>query len=392
VLGPRSLATAATATLLAGTFVPRLESALPARLSAPNAELARLSARAVSCEVSLPTTWSEALTRNETAVVPLGTGPIAFAVSANGQNYFADYYATNWSGIVEVSIPSGAFRQVYEFPSDTYQVYQGAFDGRWLVWTLSATTVNPDPATLMAWDSLTGRVTTLVPYAGSSSVINFTLASSGSQARDGLLAWTIIPDLVRGGGFSVWSLSSSKGESVHTGGSAAVGEFIGGRLFFVYVEKAIHYGALSTPSWRHVAEPAALKLHVTRAYEDSGSAAVSVTARDVVWVDPGGVLNEWPADATAPQVVAVRLGPVEDLTQAGTAILWTEARGGDEFMLDTRSNSYARLPMRWGYYFANGSELTLSWSPNPLLQKAHPVLTSSFIDVTALPKLPDCRA
>ncbi|MGC1406054.1 MAG: hypothetical protein WA938_04880 [Candidatus Dormiibacterota bacterium] len=377
--------------LVAAVLGPRLGLSVSTWWGASRPERASLSARDVSCKVSLPTTWSEAITTNETEVVPLGTGPIPFAVSADGLSYFADDYSTDWSGIVEVKRVGGATREVYEFPSPSYQVYQGAYDGRWLVWTLSATSVNPVPATLMAWDSVTGRLTTLVRDAGSSSDISFALASSGAQARDGLLAWTIIPDLVRGGGFSVWSLSRGAGASIHTGGSPGGGEFIDDHYLFVYFERSLHYGALTTPSWQRAPEPAALKVHLERAYGDSGSAAVSVTSRDVVWVDPGGVVSQWQSSARAPQEIAAGMRSVENLTQAGTAILWTQSQSGDVYVFDRRSNSYARLPIRLGSYFANGNEVTLSWSPHPLLQKADPVITSSFLDIASLPRLPGCK-
>lgn len=366
----------------------------PTVAASRGAQGALVTARQVSCQVSLPASWTSTIAKNQTALVTRPGlaaspyGPVPFAVTATGVSYFADFASANWAGIVEVTRATGAMQQIYQFPSRSAEVYQGAFDGRWLVWTLSDTTLDPDPATLMAWDATSGQVSTLVPYAGSSSDIDFALATSGDPARDGLVAWTIVPDLVAGGGFSVEDLASGRTESIHTGGAANTGTFLGDRYVYDSGTSHLAYHALATPSWRPTNLPAGLRRALQRSLVDRALAAVS--SRGVAWTAENGPVTWWPSAARGPEQLAVNGGEVMSFLQIGSVVLWGVYGTGDMYVADTRTLSYARLPMRWGSGFATNQELLLLWSPRPN-EKADPVATSSFIDPASLPRLPSCH-
>ena len=118
------------------------------RFAAPSSTVG--STRGTGCEVALPASWLRAAQRQLPAT-PKGVEP--FAVSPNGEEYFAAVEAASWSGVVEVSATTGAVQRIEEFPDPTSTVNpygpnvyptvtskpaatvdDGHFDGRWLVW------------------------------------------------------------------------------------------------------------------------------------------------------------------------------------------------------------------------------------------------------------------
>ena len=339
------------------------------------------------CRVPLPRQWLAELARNQTPVSGVTSVPLAFAVGPGGVSYFADYYSPAWSGVVEVARASGAVQHIFQFPSSQYTVVSGAFDGRWLVWTMSETNVNPVPATLMDWNSQSGKVSTLVPHAGSASVINFALDTTPPGAGQGWLAWTILPGGVGGGGYFLADLSQDTSYQLRIGGPPSFGFFVGD--LFIYDVGGLHPrtvdGAIKMGSWAKSSVPErlasrlhALKLGLIASLDSSGAA----------WSDVAGQLHLW--SVGEPAAVKLEIGAgISDLVQTGPFVIWGYS-SGSEYVADLTTGSYARLPISNATAFAAGGAVLLTWSPSPGTQKAHPLYTSSILDTGSLNPLPRC--
>jgi hypothetical protein len=169
------------------------------RFAAPSSTVG--STRGTGCEVALPASWLRAAQRQLPAT-PKGVEP--FAVSPNGEEYFAAVEAASWSGVVEVSATTGAVQRIEEFPDPTSTVNpygpnvyptvtskpavtvdDGYFDGRWLVWDQARQLKGGASASsVMAWDSTSGDVWSVAgPFSGGVSI------AQGPTKDAGLIAW-----------------------------------------------------------------------------------------------------------------------------------------------------------------------------------------------------------
>ena len=377
VVGVLSAALVSAAILLPRTF-----------FSSPNHPQQPLTGGQPSfCQVPLPRQWLAELAGNRTPVSGVSSVPLAFAIGPGGGSYFAEYYSPAWSGVVEVARGSGAMRHIFRFPSSQYAVVSGAFDGRWLVWTLSETRVDPVPATLMDWNLRSGQVSTLVPYAGSASVITFTLDTTAPGAGEGWLAWTIIPGGVGGGGYFLADLSQDTSYQLHIGEPPGFGFFVGD--LFIYDVGGLHPhtvdGAVRMGSWTKssVPEKLASRLHALRF-----GLVASLDPSGAAWSDSVGQLWLW--SVGEPAAVKLQIGTgVSDLVQAGPYVIWGYS-SGSEYVADLASGSYARLPISNASDFAAGDAVLFTWSPSPATQKAHPLYTSSVLITGSLNPLPRC--
>ena len=350
------------------------------------------------CQVPLPRSWSAALAQNQTPVTTVTAAtPLAFAVAPDGASYFADFYSSSWSGIVEVHRASGSVQRVYQFPSATAQVMSGAFDGHWLVWTLSTTKTNPQPASLMAWNSQTGRVATLVPTSNPFTAIYFTLDATSPAGGRGWLAWTVVPQGVGGGQYFLADLSSGKQRALPLVTLAGYGYFVGD--LFVYAvpppsadreptplpSPKSKYGAVSMTSFTATSVPAQLIPELEAVRTSLVSSWVAGTA---VWSKQSGTLDFWPGGRSA--AFSLSSGQaIDGVAQAGPLVTWTNG-DGSMYIADLRSGSFARLPMTWGGENGSAGAILYTWSPSPLTQKISPLYTSSILDVASLPPLPHC--
>ncbi|MGH7609897.1 MAG: hypothetical protein ACREOD_08215, partial [Candidatus Dormibacteria bacterium] len=335
-----------------------------------------------------------------TPTVALSTGPDPVAVTDDGSAYFADYYTAGWSGIVEIARSSGAMHRIYEFPAPQYQVYQAEFDGRWLVWTLSPQIVNPEPLSLMAWDSRAGTVTTLVSAQAATQVVGFTVATAGRGASDGDLAWSVVDDISAGPTqFFVRSLNSGIGQSVTTSGAGAIGWFIADRYVYTFGRHAFYgattpleIAALTVPGWASTNVPVGTGDGI-RASLDEGDQPV-VTSRGVFWTDrTAGGIKDWAAGETGPVVLISSSGP-EFGRSAGRLFGWVSQSLSDgdvdqQYVADLRSGSYAAV--NWEWLSATGQELLVeAYAGAPDGSKLNPRGTTSFLSIDSLPPLPGC--
>ncbi len=393
-IGTMVLAGIVTAAIVsAAILLPRLATPAKPRVHHPvHSQPSRL------CQVPLPRSWSAALSQNQTPVTAETVAtPLAFAVAPDGASYFADFYSSSWSGIVEVGRASGSLQRVYQFASATDEVLSGAFDGRWLVWTLSTTTTNPRPASLMDWNAQTGRVATLVPTSNPFTAIYFTLDATSPAGGQGWLAWTVLPQGVGGGQYFLGDLSSGKQRALPLVTLPGYGYFVGDLFVYAVPPASANrepsplpspkstYGAVSMTSLTATPVPAELvpELDAVR-----NSLVSSWVAGTTVWSKQSGTLDFWPGGRSAAFSLSIGQA-IDGVAQAGPLVTWTDG-DGSMYIADLRSGSFARLPMTWGGENGSAGALLYTWSPSPLTQKISPLYTSSILDVASLPPLPHC--
>ncbi|MGH7642209.1 MAG: hypothetical protein ACRENX_04215 [Candidatus Dormibacteria bacterium] len=351
------------------------------------------------CAASPSAAWSTAFEEAKAITQPADEAP--FAIAPDGKSYFADRYTGSWSGIVRVDLTTGATEEVYAFPNAGIGVFKGAFDSRWLVWTLTAIGSGiSNPYVLMAWDSETGKVTTL--SSDGDGGYDFVLPDSGLAARLGLLAWISFPRSNEvSGKTTVLDLLSASRRSLTTGGSA-LGFFSGRRYIFARVSGGAHpkgewlrgSGSLSVDAvlarqWHSTRAPegASAVFHLADhqghflAFPESWSGLPWSTTRALYfWPGRGGDVYEFSTGAAGSPGVAVA---------DGNLIGWASPQGGD-YVASLASGSYllatGQTPTTaYGLALAH-DEMLLSQTP---LSSAQPVTTAFVVGGAPLP-FPAC--
>jgi hypothetical protein len=87
-------------------------------------------------------------------LVPLG-------VSADGTMAYVSAWTPRFAGVARLSLTTGALRPIHRFANPASDQAFGAWGGRWLVWEETTSLQSLDNFTVLAWDSVTGRVTRL---------------------------------------------------------------------------------------------------------------------------------------------------------------------------------------------------------------------------------------
>jgi hypothetical protein len=109
------------------------------------------------CKARPSASWRRALGRH---VVPLSrtTSLVPWTLAHDGRTFFATVYSTGFSGVARIDASVKRMTRIRAFPDPNDYQADGAFDGRWLVWTEYRGFDNFNDFTVWAWDSSTGTV------------------------------------------------------------------------------------------------------------------------------------------------------------------------------------------------------------------------------------------
>jgi hypothetical protein len=91
-------------------------------------------------------------------VVPLSrtTSLVPWTLAHDGRTFFAAVYSSHFSGVARIDGSATRMTRIKAFPDPTDYQADGAFDGRWLVWTEYHGFDNFNDFTVWAWDSKSG--------------------------------------------------------------------------------------------------------------------------------------------------------------------------------------------------------------------------------------------
>jgi hypothetical protein len=76
----------------------------------------------------------------------------------DGRSFFATVHSPEFAGVARIDAATGTETEIKAFPDPAHDQADGAFDGRWLVWSEYHGFDSFDDFTVWAWDSRTGGV------------------------------------------------------------------------------------------------------------------------------------------------------------------------------------------------------------------------------------------
>ncbi len=109
---------------------------------------------------SCPAHRQQVLAGELSRVVPLSRRHelIPLGVSADGRTAYLSAWTPRFAGVARLSLSTGTLRPIHRFPDPATDQADGAWGGRWLVWEETTSLQSLDDFTILAWDSVTGRI------------------------------------------------------------------------------------------------------------------------------------------------------------------------------------------------------------------------------------------
>jgi hypothetical protein len=268
---------------------------------------------------------------------------------------------------------------------DTDQLYGAAFDGRYLVFSVSHNPNDLSAWTLYGWDSVTGGA----PQRLADNAVD----SAGHPVPSPLLYPVIAA------GVAAWTAGRADGRTV-----------LHRYSFITGTDEVVRVGHPGAPFlfdadlvWPESPRPDALtELHAVRLADGApaplpatlaavrGPAFIVGTGSGVAaWVSADvRTLYAWRSGWRAPVTVRhVSTGRnVQWVRAAGPLVTWDD--GTAQFAADLRSGAYTKLTPRYGYTEATGDALAVGYAP---AAKGGSTAAPSLVRVSELPPLPSCR-
>jgi hypothetical protein len=373
----------------------RLPAAIPALLaaaaltSAPTGALGLTSPLAGGhggwCETRSNGSWLRALSRH---VVGLSRTEslVPFALTHDHRSFFAAAYSPGFSGVAQVDARTSLIKVIKAFPQPAVDQADGAFDGRWLVWSEYHSLTSFDDFTVWAWDSRSGRVWRIGAATRAPSGEFWASPMRGPDALHGIATW------VQGSGLDgeavvhVYNLRTGHGMIVHRGHAQGsfllAGDLVGwpesprpGRETRMHVASAL--------TGRRVRVPRALRrLEGVSGLETDGHRLAYPNAeyRSVWWSPslrgkPRRIFN------------ARRDDHIDNSVQLGNRYIgfgvWPRL-----FVADTKTRRYVQVATGGGWTQVDSTTLlVVSGSPKKVL---HPRLRIAFVPLSRLPPIPAC--
>jgi hypothetical protein len=109
------------------------------------------------CQAQAGAAWHRLLNRH---VVPLSrtTSLVPWTLAHDGRTFFATVYSTSFAGVARIDVQTQKLTRIRAFPDPTDYQADGAFDGRWLVWSEYHGFDSFNDFTIWSWDSSNGTV------------------------------------------------------------------------------------------------------------------------------------------------------------------------------------------------------------------------------------------
>lgn len=305
-------------------------------------------------------------------VVPLG-------VTADGTTAFVSAWSPGFAGVAALSLGTGRLRPIARFPDPAKDQADGAWGGRWLVWTQTTSLTSLDSFSIRAWDAVTGR----------------TMLLGHSLGGPGGTPWPSpwhAPAV--SGRFAAWAQGSGPDGVVQI----RLADLRTGRVRVIvtgHVQAPFFDGNLVV--WPASARPGTLtSLH---AYDVTTGKAVAlppvlrgVRGTDFVvtdgtrtaYFDPGlRRLSYSPAQAKAAAVVLRLTGGQEfsNLGMASGALAWTTTKA--TYLASTTSGRYVQVTPAYGFAVTGAGSAVLV-SDAPASRSAHPALALHVLDAEGI--------
>jgi hypothetical protein len=284
--------------------------------------------------------------------------------------------------------PQGSITRIRAFDNPaTDGVADGAFDGRWLVWSECHSLEDCGDWDIRAWDSNSGQV---IDIAAAPRVVGATvqgpLAVQGPVVSEGKAAW-VQANQSGQAEVHLYSLVERRDRVLSAGKAASLPVFWGSKLLWwerdIPGQRLGHFAMADVMTGEQLALPEPLA-----SIRSLGSLAASNEL--LAWTGDNRSLSVWrPGEAEASQIFTADMGDyVEFIAIAGDLVTW----GGTEtqWAADLRSHSVTRVTQQYGWRYTNGNTLVVT---QPIAEKAQTkgyISEVDVVDATRLPPLPAC--
>ncbi|MGZ4333651.1 MAG: hypothetical protein ACXVRJ_05195 [Gaiellaceae bacterium] len=337
------------------------------------------------CRARSNSSWLHALSRHlvglswTAALVP-------FALAHDRRSFFAAVHSRRFSGVAEIDARTNAVKHIKAFPGPAEDQADGAFDGRWLVWSEYHSLTSPGDFTVWAWDSRSGQVTKIGAARRSPGREFWESPLQAPAALDGVATW------VQGtgpGGIAavhVYDLRTGHGTIIRRG--HAQGSFLFARRLVGWPEspgpgRVTRMRVASAVTGRSGKVPRALRVleGVSGLATDGHRIAYPNAPYRSLWWSPS--LHRRPSKI----VTAPSQDHIDDSVQvAGRYIgfgIWPRL-----FVADTKTHRYVQVARHGGWIDLDRT--TLLVASGSRAKAIHPHLRIALVPLGKLPPIPAC--
>jgi hypothetical protein len=311
---------------------------------------------------------------------------VPFALGHDRRTFFASVYSPRFSGVAQVEARTDVVKRIKAFPDPAKDQADGAFDGRWLVWSEYHSLTSLDDFTVWAWDSRSGQVTRIGAAAQSSDGEFWPSPLQAPDARDGIATW------VQGIGFDgmaavhVYDLRTGHGMIVHRGHAQGSFLFVPRRVGWPESPRpgrVTRMNVASALTGKRARVPRALRTvdGVSGLATDGHRIAYPNAPYRSIWWSPS--LRRQPREI----LTARSSDHIDDSVQIGGRYIgfgiWPSL-----FVADTKTRRYLRVARHGGWTQVDDTTLLVaSGSPTKVI---HPRLRIAFVPLGKLPPIPAC--
>ena len=333
------------------------------------------------CRVDLPDAWRQALASGLIKHQP-DESLIVKAVMADGGGAFAESFVNGKHTVVALDPAGTSRRTVMTLSKPDQQVFGAAFDGHWLVLSVTDETTVDSPWTMYAWDASGAAAARRIGQSNQRGPFPYPLVYKG-QAFWSQAISAERSELHR------YDLSTATDRVIHTGTP---------NYPFQYAEMVVWpemvVGDASAPATLLAADAATgqpTELPRSTNTYLAGAQYRNADADTFVWSSNDlATLEAWHGgDATPTTIIAQ--APTGTHVQwpqvANELVSWDDSMA--QFVADLRSGSYAQLTPEAGSVLLKGDAMVVQFAPSE--KSDHPVLSSALLRPSQLPPLPTCR-
>ena len=308
-----------------------------------------------------------------------------WTLAHDGRSFFATVRSPRFSGVARISATSRRMTRIKAFPRPRNYQADGAFDGRWLVWSEYRGFESFDDFTVWAWDSVTGWLRRIGAAARAPDGRFWASPWRQPDVRGGIATWVqgVAPDAV--GEVHAYDLRTGRDRVVSR--SRADGSF----LLAGHVVAWPQAPAGGDTRMRAASAITGMQLPIPRALRDLRDVSALATDGRRIAYPNGSYRSLWwsPSLNLAPRRIVALRGTrhVDNSVQIGGRYIGfgIEPR---VYVGDTRALRYVELTARSGWTRVDRSSLLVLYATGSKALDARARI--AFVRLRDLPPIPAC--
>jgi hypothetical protein len=322
-------------------------------------------------------------------VVPLSrtTSLVPWTLAHDGRSFFATVYSRRFSGVARISATRKALTRIRAFPNPRNDQADGAFDGRWLVWSEYHGFESFNDFRVWAWDSRTGEVHQIGAATQAPNGGFWESPWRQPDVREGVATW------VQGSGpdqlteVHVYDLRANAGRVIHSG--HAQGSFLLAGHLVAWPESPsrgattrMHVVSVLTGDPAHAPATLLGLRGVSGLVTDGRRIAYPNSTYKSLWWAPS-------LRSTPREIVGARgVNHVDNSVQIGGRYLGFGIQPR-VFVGDTKSRRYLHITNHGGWTRIDSRSMLVLYSTRS--KRLSAIARIAFVRLRDLPPMPACR-